>query len=572
MDNVNVIQFQPESKESEDINPCNVESDILQDMQQRIFCHSSIDYQDSLDEVVIDCEDGIFNIGPAIEESEQQIYNLRSRREDLQRMQYNAFNLLTSIGRMPQEIMTEIFYQAVHISDMSVAGFFRRTQKPRGTAKQLSVLLQVCHLWRHIILQAGKLFSQILSNSDEPGPYMVARFLQYSGKCPLEIYLNPCWRWDGELGKLALDMLKDNLDRMTTLAIPTVPLVLRRLFPPGTVTRLPNLRRLFLEEQNWVDYREMGKIVAPGLTDLVIFGLSDMIPWRAFLVVGDQLKKYSEASSLCPENFLHSLIYNPKLETCEIYSYEEDDPYQPRTPNFSDTVRLLKPINLLNLTSFTLLHRSHFTQYLPLILPKLYTPALKSLRFQDTYRNRQANLIPQIKLWLKTSNVALEELHLIIIPWGDARPQIRDLLQILPTVQSLTLTNPFLQFPPDFISYSAAGFLALLNRESNPDICPQLKTLRLSCTVDFEEIMDVLKSRTQPRWLPDQPNSAFMEEFTIINMDWEYWLDNNGELFPKNPETGSVPLHLRERLKTLKQHYLSFQLNIIEHRGLYPPD
>ncbi|KIJ35512.1 hypothetical protein M422DRAFT_782529 [Sphaerobolus stellatus SS14] len=55
-----------------DIEPCgDEESDVLQDIQGRLYCPSSNYYRETVQEVIDNCESETYDIGPAMDELEQ---------------------------------------------------------------------------------------------------------------------------------------------------------------------------------------------------------------------------------------------------------------------------------------------------------------------------------------------------------------------------------------------------------------------------------------------------------------------------------------------------------------------
>jgi len=419
-----------------------------------------------------------------------------------------AKGVYAPIRRISEEVLGEIFYWCSHISELSCNksfGFWPRQTIYSMDATPFS-LAQVCRRWRRIIFQIPKLFTQIYIprtlSKDFPNPFtIVPTSLAHSGTLPLVVYIDP-QQWsktfDAEI-TLLFEKLRRHLHRITTLVTSAGPHV-AVLFPEGTTTELPVLRRLeFVRKESTNPYRDIENLRVGQLVveKLRILNLGNFLPRSNFLRFGENLRHFrvEDVGWLVPPSMLAEFFRqsHPNLEHLELY-YEEEEGGNTHVDILSH------PIYLPELTYFRLQWRCD--EGLAQIISRLRTPKLKTLWIVPRVEGYPImdNFLPALLKWLGSSKCDLHDLRIGFANPAIDQDDLRNLLELFSGLNRLVF---------EYGVFSIEN-ISLLNRHDNPKILPKLRTLEfVESGVPQNETFKMIHSRASE--IPGLPDVELLD-------------------------------------------------------------
>jgi len=454
---------------------------------------------------------------------QEQLRDANTKKEKVDFRLRTAKGMSALIRRIPEEVLGEIFYWCTRTSGLSCDKLLTFWPDRVSSKDAPFSLLQVCRRWKRIALQTPKLFTEIylpggyyLNNHTNPLT-VISMSVAYSGTLPLEVYINPSnwYKTNTETFQL-FGNSKDHMHRITTLVTSLGPHI-RALLPEGTTTELPNLRRLEFIEKQGVSFNagdlHIGQLIAKGLRMVDLGNLPSRLK---LLYFGENLKHFrvGYAGSLEPSTLVNFFRQDhPNLESLDV-NYEE----------LGDVASIIippQPIHLPKLTNFSpcwgksVQSNSEILQH---VLSNLRTPKLKKFHLSQRRLCNMGGILPAILEWFRASKRDLHDLAIGFDETGIYHDDFNDLLKPLPSLSNLSLSFSSGDFSEELI--------LLLNRQDNPELCPNLTSLAFSSSViPLHATFAMIHSRASK--LPNLTELKLLTKFHVKEIDY---LGEDGEL------------------------------------------
>jgi len=236
----------------------------------------------------------------------------------------------------------------------------------------------------------------------------------------------------------------------------------------------------------------MGVIVADSL---VKFTTAFHDGWQRFIQFGNHLSHFNSSYGIMHISTLVKLLSTcPSLETVRVI-YSEADYTDTIPPNI---------IDLPNLTKFSLKWGDE-TRGLRQIMQRLKTPNLRSLSMQAGPAGEEISLIPDISSWIQVSKVDLRRLSLGGVYYHPPTEELSTLLKLTPSLDEIWLSWALDE-----------DDLALLNRYTNPHICPSLVKMTFDfAIVPIQAFLYMISSRAMDL-TPVEPRIFFKKLETLV--------------------------------------------------------
>ena len=430
---------------------------------------------------------------------EQELEALKERKLSLQSKAEWATDLLAPIRRVPPEILGEIFTHASYIQDTTYyQRFYDFPVQDIDSNVSPLVLLRVCRRWNRIALQTPSLFTQlILSGRSSVDPQkIIPLWLERSGCLPLEVYLHhDCWPW--KLGgkassfKTTLGLLGANMHRIKVLGVSRTQLLLSALFPQGTTTEAPILRKLHLSTYSgtaswWTHYE--GKLNAPNLEEFTNDGWG--LRLHEFVSFTPNLRKLYGHRVYGPPELRELFAQNTSIQKCRLFYGEDESSFtslndQPHSPIVLPQLEYM--IFICNG------HRRHLSRALMTINPQVLTTLELSSTLESAAPGSQSaakDVLHSFQTWISETKPPLRRLLLKSMPIPEV--QLRRLLEATPLLSQLCFEDS----PMD------KGAVSVLDRE-NPnqmDLCPLLEELVIPSDERkpiLEAVFQMIRSRVK---------------------------------------------------------------------------
>ena len=389
---------------------------------------------------------------------------LKHKRDALQTYTHLHMALIAPIGRLPPEILSEVFLHCQESQDSKKLNKLRLNKVPL-------LLGSVCSRWRTISLSTAQLWASFMLTIESAylrSDIMLATtWLARAGTCPLTIRL-ACGDWGRGFLKPLMDIFLLHCERWYDIHL---SLPLRVLgFLGRAKNHLPRLHKLYLgrelETQEALDIFEFAPQLRSVHLDFTLTPLMVKVPWSQI--------KYFDMGRCTVDECLESLRATPNLEKCVvrlIRSERRDSP---------------SPVQLLCLRSMFITGEPYHL-FDTLLLPKLQEI---SLEIEDSRWIVTQQLISLL------SRCSLETLCLKLAH----PPPDYDMIRILQACSSLVRLDLRGRSP----ECMTTSFLARFAFRQDPEnvmvkeLVPVLQTLNVDYTpayFDISRFIDTIQSR-----------------------------------------------------------------------------
>ena len=173
---------------------------------------------------------------------------------------------IAPIGKVPVEILAEIFFQCIDIPSGQHDGLHPRKCKfvdhPQTIRKQLG---QVCQMWNNIIDNDPRIWATFILYGEFLDPEMVSLWIEKSKSHPLDVFFWSDRRSQHE-ERAILAMLHKELWRIRIFAGDIIKRGgIKVLFPLGVLTEAPMMQTCKLWNQHRLAYMHKGAVCVGGV-------------------------------------------------------------------------------------------------------------------------------------------------------------------------------------------------------------------------------------------------------------------------------------------------------------------
>ncbi|KAJ7773501.1 hypothetical protein B0H14DRAFT_340963 [Mycena olivaceomarginata] len=400
--------------------------------------------------LLVDPTDELARMDAQIEAMVIALNQLKEQRELLKRPIDAHRALISSIRRVPEDVLREIFFFCLPSQHNALI----------DSAEAPLVLGYICRHWRTIAYSTPMLWSSIHIPSDIPPAIRprleraVETWLERSASCLLSISVCPPNNGPHLEHHPIIFQLSQVSRRLRSLELYGKHSRIRPLLKLGS-DNFPLLKHLQLRTSTASQPEDMNILNAPVLEDvsLGIYSLRDPLsyPLRWSLLTGLKIEpRSSDQGGLDAVGALEVLRRCPNLLRCEL-RISKGDPFGPSV----DT----SPIVLPQMHTLVFTGRCDFQKWIShLVVPRLRRLQIGDRRPEDTAsRTRDSYMTAHIDPDHFTSS------------------SLHDLLRSFPMISHLRL-SPYSGFPPEPISLDD-GFLALFYPPH--DLCPTLTDMSI---------------------------------------------------------------------------------------------